>query len=148
MERSPRRPLGGGHGTTANRSCPVTGVLGDEEARLAVHAMPDAPEPPTGIFPAQNRSLVGAVRALHERGVQHDVAMVGSDDVELLDLLNPGVTVVAQDPHRLGELAAERLLARMAASRSNWRRSWSRRNSSSADQLSSSTKPLPRRPSP
>ena len=43
--------------------------------------------------------------------------MVGFDDVELFDLLNPGVTVVAQDPHRLGELAAERLLARMARER-------------------------------
>ena len=92
----------------------VTGVVGDEAARLAVHAMLDAPEPPTGIFAAQNRLVVGAVRALHERGAQHEVAMVGFDDVELLDLLDPGVTVVAQDPHRLGELAAERLLARMA----------------------------------
>lgn len=92
----------------------VTGVVGDEAARLAVHAMLDAPEPPTAIFAAQNRLVVGVVRALHERGVQHQVAMVGFDDVELLDLLDPGVTVVAQDPHRLGELAAERLLARMA----------------------------------
>ncbi|WP_201754459.1 LacI family DNA-binding transcriptional regulator [Micromonospora rubida] len=101
-----------------NIECPpahdVTGLLGEEEARLAAHAMLDAPEPPTAIFPTQNRLVVGVVRALHERGVQHRVAMVGFDDVELFDLLDPGVTVVAQNPHRLGELAAERLLARMA----------------------------------
>ena len=95
----------------------VKGVLGDGEARLAVHAMLDAAEPPTAIFAAQNRLVMGAVHALHERGVQHQVAMVGFDDVELFDLLDPGVTVVAQAPHRLGELAAERLLARMARQR-------------------------------
>lgn len=92
----------------------VTEVPGEEGARTEVHAMLDGPQPPTAIFAAHNRMIVGTLRALHERGAQHDVAMVGFDDVQLLDLLEPGVSVVAQDPHRLGELAAERLLARMA----------------------------------
>ncbi|UUI66456.1 LacI family DNA-binding transcriptional regulator [Cellulomonas wangsupingiae] len=92
----------------------LTGVHGEEGARTEVHRMLDGPQPPTAIFAAHNRMTVGVLRALHERGRQHDVAMVGFDDVQLLDLLEPGVTVVAQDPHRLGELAAERLLARMA----------------------------------
>lgn len=91
----------------------LTGVQGEEGARLAVHGLLDGPEPPTAIFAAHNRMVLGTLRALHERGQQHDVAMVGFDDVQLLDLLSPGVSVVAQDPHRLGELAAERLLARM-----------------------------------
>ena len=92
----------------------LTGVQGEEGARRAAHEMLDSATPPTAIFAAHNRMVVGTLRALHERGVQHEVAMVGFDDVGLLDLLEPGVSVVAQDPHRLGELAAERLLARMA----------------------------------
>ncbi|WP_234346693.1 LacI family DNA-binding transcriptional regulator [Cellulomonas timonensis] len=92
----------------------LTGVLGEEGARMAVHRMLDGAQPPTAIFAAHNRMIVGTLRALHERGAQHEVALVGFDDVQLFDLLEPGVSVVAQDPHRLGELAAERLLARMA----------------------------------
>ena len=92
----------------------LTGVPGEEGARTAVHGMLDGPEPPTAIFAAHNRMVLGALRALHERGDEHAVALVGFDDVQLLDLLDPGVSVVAQDPHRLGELAGERLLARMA----------------------------------
>lgn len=92
----------------------LTGVAGEEGARHAVHAMLDGPTPPTAIFAAHNRTSIGTLRALHERGAQGDVALVGFDDVQLFDLIQPGVSVVAQDPHRLGELAAERLLARMA----------------------------------
>lgn len=92
----------------------LAGVLGEEGARMAVHRMLDGAQPPTAIFAAHNRMIVGTLRALHERGAQHEVALVGFDDVQLFDLLEPGVSVVAQDPHRLGELAAERLLARMA----------------------------------
>lgn len=91
----------------------VTGVRGEEGARQVVHRMLDDVEPPTAIFAAHNRMIVGTLRALHERKAQHEVAMVGFDHVPLLDLLEPGVTVIQQDPHRIGELAAERLLARM-----------------------------------
>lgn len=84
-----------------------------ESARIAVRKLLEGPEAPTAIFAAQNLVALGSVRALHECGKQHKIAFVGFDDVTLLDLLNPGVTVVAQNPHRLGELAAERVLARM-----------------------------------
>jgi LacI family transcriptional regulator len=91
----------------------LTDVRDEESARAAVHRLCDEPEPPTAIFAAQNRVLTGTVRAMHELGVQHTVALVGFDDVELLDVVDPGVTVVSQNPRRLGELAAQRLLARM-----------------------------------
>lgn len=91
----------------------VEGVHDSESARIAVLKVLEGPEPPTAIFAAQNLIAVGAVRALHECGKQHHIAFVGFDDVPLLDMLDPGVTVVAQDPHQLGELAAKRLLARI-----------------------------------
>lgn len=101
-------------GIPASQAILVEDVHEPEAARVAVRAVLEGPEPPTAVFAVQNLVALGVVRALHECGEQHRIAFVGFDDVTLLDLLDPGVTVVAQDPHRLGELAAERVLARMA----------------------------------
>ena len=59
-------------------------------------------DPPTALFASQNLISIGAVRALHDLGLQHEVAMVSFDDIQLADALNPGLTVVAQDPLGLG----------------------------------------------
>ena len=42
------------------------------------------------------------------------MALVGFDDFLLADMLDPPVTVVAQDPHAIGRLAAEQLFRRTA----------------------------------
>ena len=47
------------------------------------------------------------------RAAQHEVALVGFDDIPLADVVEPGVTVVAQDPLALGRSAAELLFARL-----------------------------------
>jgi LacI family transcriptional regulator len=41
------------------------------------------------------------------------VALIGFDDFAVADLLTPGVSVVAQDPARVGRTAARLLLARV-----------------------------------
>ena len=46
-------------------------------------------------------------------GLQHRTALVGFDDFPLADLLEPGVTVVAQDPAAIGTLAAGILFRRI-----------------------------------
>lgn len=73
----------------------------------------DLDEPPTAIFSAQNLITMGAVSALQSRGLQQSIALVGFDDFDLAGLLEPGVTVIAQDPHRIGEIAAELALGRL-----------------------------------
>jgi LacI family transcriptional regulator len=101
-------------GVSRSEARDITGVRGVEGATQVAYRMLDDADPPTAILAAHNRMVVGTIRALHDRNAQHRVAMVGFDHVRLLDLLDPGVTVVEQDPLRMGELAAERLLARMA----------------------------------
>lgn len=87
------------------------GTTAPERVRDAVIAMLAGPEPVTAIFAGNNRVTVTAVRVLaaHHR----PVAFVGFDDIELADLLNPGVTVIAQDAATLGRTAAERLFSRL-----------------------------------
>nr|WP_203607054.1 LacI family DNA-binding transcriptional regulator [Streptomyces sp. SID11385] len=77
----------------------------------AAHAMLGAPEPVTAVFAGNNRVTVTVVRVLAEH--VRPVALVGFDDFELADLLDPGVTVVAQDAAQLGRTAAQRLFGRL-----------------------------------
>jgi LacI family transcriptional regulator len=65
------------------------------------------------VFASQNLVTVGVVDALHELGLQHRIALVGFDDVPMGALLEPGLTVMAQDPAALGRAAARRLFDRM-----------------------------------
>ncbi len=92
-----------------------------EDAEAATTAMLGAAEPPTALFTAQNLVTIGALKALRRLGRQHDVAIVGFDDFLLADVLEPPVTVVAQDPQLIGQLAAEQLFRRMDGDASPFR---------------------------
>lgn len=84
------------------------------QAEKSVTELLTSAQPPTALFTAQNLISMGAVRALRALSVEKSTAQIGFDDFELADVLNPGVTVVAQDPRRIGRLAAEALFARLA----------------------------------
>ncbi|MDL2075086.1 LacI family DNA-binding transcriptional regulator [Streptomyces sp. GXMU-J15] len=87
------------------------GVTTPERVRSAAEEMLCGPEPVTAIFTGNNRVTVTVIRVLAEQSRQ--VALVGFDDLELADLLQPGVTVVAQDAAALGRTAAERLFRQL-----------------------------------
>lgn len=76
-------------------------------------------ERPTAIFSSQNQLTKGTIKALHAAGVQHDVALVGFDDIDMADVIEPGITVVAQDPAELGRSAARLLFERLVDDRTN-----------------------------
>lgn len=67
--------------------------------------------PATALVTGDNRTTVLVLRAI--AGAPVRPALVGFDDFELADLLDPPVSVVTQDPCRLGETAAELLFARL-----------------------------------
>ncbi len=103
-----------GRAGVATRDLPVVEGLHDEAtAREATLALFAGDQPPTAIFSSQNLVTIGVIRALRELGRHHDTALVGFDDVPLGDLLDPGITVVAQHPQEIGRLAAERVFARL-----------------------------------
>jgi LacI family transcriptional regulator len=82
-------------------------------AEAAVLEIFRSSNPPSALFSAQNRVTVGAIRALRLLGLEHQAALVGFDDFELADLLEPGITVVAQDATAIGRLSAEILFGRI-----------------------------------
>lgn len=92
----------------------------EESARAAAHRLLSLADPPTAIFSSQNLVTIGVIRALQDLGsdVTRTTALVGFDDFPLSDLLDPAVTVVAQNAQQIGALAAERFFARLDGDRS------------------------------
>ena len=88
------------------------GLRTAEQARRAALEL-FAEHRPQLVFTSQNLVTIGVVEALHELGLQHRVALVGFDDVPLAATVEPGISVLAQDPSAVGRQAAQRLFARL-----------------------------------
>lgn len=58
----------------------------------------------------------GAMRAFHEKGfrIPEDISIIGFDDMPICDFLEPGLTTMNVPKQRLGRLAVERLVAKLA----------------------------------
>ncbi|MCY1137592.1 LacI family DNA-binding transcriptional regulator [Actinoplanes sp. Pm04-4] len=97
-----------------SRAGPAVHDLHDPtDAERAAVAMLRGPHPPTALFTTQSMVTLGVVRALRRLSRERSVALVGFDDFPLADLLEPPVTVVAQDPARMGRTAAAALFERI-----------------------------------
>jgi LacI family transcriptional regulator len=101
------------HGLRLDHSLVRRDLRSTPAAEAAAGSLLDRAEPPSAFFAGQNLLTIGVVRALRQRGLQRRVALIGFDDFTLADLLDPPVSVVAQDPQALGRAAAERLFARL-----------------------------------
>jgi DNA-binding LacI/PurR family transcriptional regulator len=69
----------------------------------------------TALFIENNMMTLGALNAIHDRGmrVPDEIAIVGFDDMPWYKSLNPPLTVIAQQTHEIGVVAASRLLERI-----------------------------------
>jgi len=105
------------HGITVDDRLVRTDVRGSERAKAATLEILSNNPAPTALFAGQGPLTTGAYRALRHLGLHHKVALVGFDDIPLADLLEPGITVMAQDPAAMGRAAAELLFRRMDGDR-------------------------------
>jgi LacI family transcriptional regulator len=87
-----------------------------ESGRRAMASLLALPEPPTAVFAASDMMALGAIRAAAEAGltVPQDVSVVGFDDIQLADHMNPPLTTLRQDKAGLGA-AAGTAVVRLAA---------------------------------
>lgn len=100
-------------GVAAQDAVVIDELTSEEAAEEAVLSLFAQPRACTAIFSAQNLITIGAIRALRRLGKSHEIALIGYDDIELGDLLDPPVSVVAQHPSVIGRIAAERIFARL-----------------------------------
>ncbi|MFE9450755.1 LacI family DNA-binding transcriptional regulator [Streptomyces sp. NPDC006739] len=89
------------------------GVHGAGAAQRATRELLALAQPPTALVSAQNLVTVGVRKALQELRLQHRVALVGFDDLPFADLLEPGISVIVQDPVAIGREAAALLFDRL-----------------------------------
>lgn len=91
----------------------ISDLTSIEDSRRVVSALLSQSDRPTAIFSAQNFITIGTLHVLYEIGLQHDIALIGFDDFNLFDLLDPGVSVISQDCDQLGRRAAELMLEKV-----------------------------------
>ncbi len=87
-----------------------------DQAEAAVLELMARADPPSALFSGQNLVTIGAVRALRRLGLHRSVAIVGFDDIPLAELVDPALTLVAQDVQGLGSTAVRLLFERLAGS--------------------------------
>lgn len=69
----------------------------------------------TALFAFNDISAIGAMGAFRDAGlrVPEDVSIIGFDDIQAAAFMNPPLTTMHQPLHRMGDLAAKTLLARI-----------------------------------
>jgi len=65
------------------------------------------PSPPSAIFAMSDMLALGALRAIHERGlrVPQDIALVGFNDIPIASMVDPPLTTVHQPAFEMGQVA-------------------------------------------
>ena len=83
-----------------------------ESGRRAMADLLSLDEPPTAVFAASDMMALGAIRAVGDAGlnVPADVSVIGFDDIQLADHMNPPLTTVRQDKAGLGVAAGTALV--------------------------------------
>jgi LacI family transcriptional regulator len=73
-------------------------------------------EPFTALFAFNDLSAIGAIGALREKGlhVPGEISVVGFDDIQSAAFQNPALTTVRQPLRKMGLVAAEMVLRRIA----------------------------------
>lgn len=91
----------------------LSSIAGGAAAAERLMAMP---EPPTAVYSTNNNMTVGAMSALRrlDVAIPADLAFVGFDDLEWSEIIQPGLTCMAQPFFIMGVHAVNLLLGRIA----------------------------------
>lgn len=102
------------HDVDVDQSLIVDGLSTVRGGRSAMERLLKAR--PTAVFCANNNMTMGALAALRKLriSIPDDVALVAFDDLEWSDIVEPGITSMAQPFHAMGDQALQLLLERIA----------------------------------
>jgi LacI family transcriptional regulator len=88
-------------------------VFDPETGYAAAQSLLDEAEPPTAIFGMNDLMALGAIAAIHGRGlrVPQDIAVMGYDDMRFASFMTPALTTVRTPEIELGAASGELLVA-------------------------------------
>jgi DNA-binding LacI/PurR family transcriptional regulator len=103
-------------GLEPQRDLIVYGGFRQHGGYRAMQALLSLDRQPTAVFTGSNLMTLGALQAIHERGLRipKQIAVVGYDDLPWATSLQPPLTAVAQPARDVGVTAARLLLDRLA----------------------------------
>lgn len=95
----------------------AVGDFSEKGGREAMRHLLSQKARPTALFAANDQSAIAAMTVIKRAGltVPHDIAVVGFDDIPLAQHVEPALTTIHQPIYRMGQRAAELLMARMGA---------------------------------
>jgi LacI family transcriptional regulator len=104
------------HGIDDDPALVNLGAFGGSFPYDSMSALLDAAEPPTAVLTGGVQVTLGAMRALSHRNLTpgEDIGFVALDELDMLEIARPALSVVTRDPHRIGAEAARLLLAAAA----------------------------------
>jgi LacI family transcriptional regulator len=99
-------------GLAARADYVVEGDFYADTGRAGMARLLALDEPPTAVFAASDMMALGAIHAAAAAGVSvpGDVSVVGFDDMQLADQMNPSLTTLRQDKAGLGAAAGAELV--------------------------------------
>jgi len=89
------------------------GVTDKADIEQFTNSILTGPNRVTAIFSSQNYVTIEAIRALAQRDLSREIALVGFDDLPFADLVKPGISLVTQDIKKMAEVAARLLFERI-----------------------------------
>jgi LacI family transcriptional regulator len=103
-------------GIEPNADYLTAGGFHRDDAAATTGALMTLPTPPTAILASDSILTLGALLAFRRLGLRNpdDISLVGFDDPEWAEIVDPPLTVVRQPVHEIGAKSCELLLHRIA----------------------------------
>jgi DNA-binding LacI/PurR family transcriptional regulator len=95
----------------------VESDFSEEGGYAAMCALLEREDAPTAVFTANNLMTIGALHALRDRGVAvpDQISIIGFDDLDFAQLINPPLTVIARDARLQGAQAMELMIKQLTS---------------------------------
>jgi len=94
-----------------------------EKVKIYIKYLLELNEPPDGLFAINDPTAIEAMKVIKKKGLRipEDIGIVGFSDDYGSDLIEPGLTTLAQPTHEMGRIAIELLLDQMNRDVSEWK---------------------------
>lgn len=93
-----------------------------ESGYTILNELLDLENPPTAIYVTNYEMTLGAIMAVNERklNIPDDLSLIGFDNIELVKVINPPLSVIVQPMELIGSIAANVLLDRLSGNYRNY----------------------------